>query len=286
MLLCAIFVVGVANAAPIGGQALHASGPLPSFETATIKASSKDETRSSMGFTAGGRGFNTTNATVRDLIQEAYNLKSTDQVMGANGWMITEKFDVEARMDDAQADRLKAMPRPEKIDQVRLMVQSLLADRFRLKLHESTRKSSYFELEQAKGGAKLKPTRLAAPDPFGVNAPHPAVGPQMVRKGPGTLQATGVGVSMLAEALSRMPELGSQGGFTMGELVVDRTGLTGMYDWTLNWSPDNGSAAETPNPDTPSLFEALQEQLGLKLVKAKGAVEVVIIDDVRHPSEN
>jgi uncharacterized protein (TIGR03435 family) len=282
----AIFAAGFASAVPICAQILHASGPLPSFEAATIKASSKDETRASMGFTAGGRGFNTTNATVRDLIQEAYNLKSTDQIMGASAWMTTEKFDIEARMEDAQADRLKAMPMGEKVDQVRLMVQSLLAERFGLKLHESTREGSFFELMVAKGGAKLKPTQMAAADPHGVNAPHPAVGPEMLRKGPGKLQATGVGVPMLADALSRMPELGSQGGFTMGELVVDKTGLPGMYDWTLNWSPDNGSGGEIENADAPSLFEALQEQLGLKLVRAKGPVEVVVIDHVKQPSEN
>ena len=108
----------------------------------------------------------------------------------------------------------------------------------------------------------------------------------MLRKGPGKLQATGVGVAMLADTLSRMPELGFQGGFTMGELVVDKTGLTAMYDWTLNWSPDNGTAEETEKADAPSLFEALQEQLGLKLVKTKGKVALVIIDEVQHPSEN
>ena len=287
--LCAVAVpvlLGVVRMIPMYGQALKATGPLPSFEVATIRASSKDEARAAMGFTAGGRGFYTINATARDLIQEAYNLKSTDQIQGASGWMTTEKFDIEARMEDAQADLLKPMPMDKKVDQVRLMVQSLLAERFGLKLHETTREGSFFELVVAKGGAKLKPTAMAAADPHGVNAPHPAVGPELHWKGPGKLQATGVGLGTLTENLSRMPELGSQGGFTMGVLVVDKTGLTGMYDWTLNWSPDNGSGGKTENDDAPSLYTALQEQLGLKLVKARGPVDAVVIDHIDKPSEN
>jgi bla regulator protein BlaR1 len=282
--VAAPLALGLARMPVIFGQILKVSGPRPSFEVATIKASSKDETGSAMGITDGGRGFKTGNATVRDLIQEAYNLKSTDQVLGASGWMTTEKFDVEARMDDAQADLLKAMPMGQKIDQVRLMVQSLLAERFGLKLHESTRENSFFALEVAKGGAKLKPTAMAAADPHSVNAPHPVVGPLVHWMGPGKLQATGVAVGTLTEELSRMPELGSQGGFTMGELVVDKTGLTGMYDWTLTWSPDNGSGEKAENGDAPSLYTALQEQLGLKLVKAKGPVEVVVIDHIEKPT--
>ena len=282
--VAAPLALGLAHSPLVFGQILEASGPRPSFEVAAIKASSKDETRTGIGVTDGGRGFRATNATARDLIQEAYNLKSTDQILGTSGWMTSEHFDIEARMDDAQADQLKPMPMDKKVDQVRLMVQSLLAERFGLKLHESTRESSLFELVVAKGGPKLKPTKMAAADPHGVNAPHPAVGPLVRLEGPGKIHATGVGLGSLAEELSGMPELGSQGGFTMGELVVDKTGLTGTYDWTLNWSPDNGSGRKAENADAPSLFTALQEQLGLKLVKAKGPVEVVVIDRIEKPT--
>lgn len=277
---------GVLRMVPMYGQALTSTAMPPSFQVATIKASSKEDSRAAMGFTAGGRGFYTINATARDLVQEAYGLKSTDQIQGASGWMTTEHFDVEARMEDGQADRLKAMPMGEKIEQVRLMVQSLLRERFELKVHESTRESTFFELETMKGGAKLKSTAMAPADPDGVKVPHPAVGPIVHWNGPGKLQATGVGLGVLTEQLSRMPELGFQGGFTMGILVVDKTELTGMYDWTLNWSPENASGERTENADAPPLFTALQEQLGLKLVKAKGPVELVVIDHLDRPSAN
>ena len=277
---------GVVRMVPMYGQALTSTAMPPSFQVATIKASRKDDTRAAMGFSAGGRGFYTINATARDLVQEAYGLKSTDQIEGASGWMTTEHFDVEARMEDGQAERLQAMSMGEKIEQVRLMVQSLLRERFGLKVHKSTRESSFFELEAAKGGAKLKLTTMASADPDGVKVPHPAVGPTVHWNGPGKLQATGVGMEVLTEQLSRMPELGFQGGFTMGILVVDKTGLSGMYDWTLHWSPDNASGERPETADAPPLFTALQEQLGLKLVKAKGPVELVVIDHLDRPSEN
>ncbi len=92
---------------------------------------------------------------------------------------------------------------------------------------------------------------------------------------------------MLAEMLSQQPELGSEGGFTLGELVVDKTGLTGAYDWRLTWTPDApGQAGTATNADAPSLFTALQEQLGLKLERSKTTVEVLVIDHVERPSAN
>lgn len=270
------------------GQILHASGPRPSFQVTTIKPSAFNETRSGMGFTAGGRGFNATNATVRDLIQEAYNVKSANQILGASGWMTTEKFDIEARMDDPTAGQLATLPLEKKIEQTRLMLQSLLEERFALKLSETSKETSLFTLVAVKGGAKLQPTAMAPAGSDGTNSPHPAVGPRLMRKGPGRVEATGVGMPMLTDFLSRQRELGATGGFTVGDLVVDKTGLTGMYDWSLSWSPDDGSSGDRPaeNADAPSLFTALQEQLGLRLERGKAEVEVLVIDHVERPTEN
>ena len=221
------------------------------------------------------------------LIQEGYNVKSTSQILGATGWMTTEKFDVEARLEDAEFTHLAALPMDGKIDQIRLMVQSLLAERFGLKLESSTRQSSFFTLVEAKGGSKLKPSAMAPADPNGIHVPHPVNGPSLARKGPGKLEAAGVGMPLLTDTISRMPELGSDGGFTIGDLVVDKTGLTGSYDWSLNWSPINGNGGDVDlNAGAPSLFTALQEQLGLKLQRAKGPVEVLVVQQVQRPSAN
>ena len=270
-----------------GGQILHASGPRPSFEVATIKPSNPDETVSGMRFSDGGHVFVTTNATLRDLMQEGYNVKSTSQIVGATGWMTTEKFDVEARLEDTAFKQLASLAMDGKIDQIRLMVQSLLAERFGLKLDSSTRTSSFFSLVQAKGGSKLRPTAMAPADPNGINVPHPVSGPTLARKGAGELEATGVSMALLADTLSRMPELGSEGGFTIGDLVVDKTGLMGSYDWSLRWAAMRQAGGEVEQDTSrPSLFTAVQEQLGLKLERTKGPVEVLVIQNVHRPSAN
>jgi uncharacterized protein (TIGR03435 family) len=269
-----VAILGVLLCGQAAGQILHAKGSRPSFQVATIKRSSSTETRSAMGFSAGGRGFTTTNATLRDLIQEAYNVKAANQIAGAAGWMTAEKFDLEARMDDDEVASVAKLPIDARVDQVRLMLQSLLAERFALKLSESSRVSSYFVLVMAKGGPMLKPTADTAGSGTG----------QVRWRGPGKIEATAVTMPMLADTLGRMRELGAEGGFTMGELIVDKTGLTGRYDWTLTWAPDVG--ADTAAAGGPDLFTAIQEQLGLKLEKAKAQVEVLVIEHAERPSEN
>jgi uncharacterized protein (TIGR03435 family) len=281
--------IAAANAGLAHGQILHATGPRPSFEVATIKPSKPEETRSGMGFSDGGRVFVTTNATLRDLIQEAYNVKAANQIVGASGWTTTDKFDIQARLEEAQFAAMAAMPMEDKIQQIRLMLQSLLEERFALKLETSTRQSTFFTLVQAKGGSKLTLTAMAAPDPSGIAGPHPASDPMLRRKGAGRLEATGVSMKLLTDTLSRMPELGGEGGFTIGELVVDRTGLNGSYDWSLRWTPDPpdpAADAAPPGDAAPGLFTALQEQLGLKLERTKGPVEVLVVTHVDRPTPN
>ena len=274
-------------AAPLAGaQILHASGPRPAFEVATIKPSKPEETVSGMGFRDGGRVFTSTNSTLRDLIQEGYNVKSTNQIVGATGWMTIDKFDVEGRLDDAEFTRMASLPMDEKITRIRLMVQSLLQERFALRLDFATRQSSLFTLVQAKEGSKLRAAAMAPPDPNGVNVAHPVDGPRLQRQRAGRIEAFGVSTALLADTLSRMPELGGEGGFTMGDLVVDKTGLTGSYDWSLNWTPIDLAGGEAADSGGASLFTALREQLGLKLDRTKGTVDVVVIGHVERPSGN
>jgi uncharacterized protein (TIGR03435 family) len=284
--LTAMLLASVLSSTELSAQVLHASGSRPSFEVATIKPSKPDETRFAMGFSAGGRGVALTNATVRDLIQEAYNVKSANQIQGASGWMSTERFDIEARMEDPEVALLATLPMEVKILQVRLMTQSLLEERCGLKLSESTRESSFFLLLPVQGGPELKPTQMVPADPDGGRPAHPASEPRIQWKGPGKVEATGVSMGTLADFISRQPELGAEGGFTVGDLVVDKTGLTGMYDWTLTWEPEvEDQARDAPgNAAGPSLFTALQEQLGLRLQKTKGQVEVLVIDHITRPS--
>jgi uncharacterized protein (TIGR03435 family) len=284
--LMAVLLPVVFLSVRLSAQILHVTGARPSFEVATIKPSKLDETRSGMGFSAGGRGFTSTNATVRDMIQEAYNVKSANQIQGASGWMTTEKFDIEARMDDSEVALLATLSMEEKIRQVRLMLQSLLEERCGLKLSEGSRESSFFLLLPALGGPRLKPTQMVPAGPSSNSPAHPAIGPRVLRKGPGKVEATGVSMGMLTDMISRQPELGADGGFTVGDLVVDKTGLSGMYDWALTWEPvvDDQTRDAIGEAAGPSLFTALQEQLGLRLQRTKGQVEVLVIDHITRPS--
>ncbi|HXE09725.1 MAG TPA: TIGR03435 family protein [Acidobacteriaceae bacterium] len=285
--ILAMVLLSACSGLALRAQILHATGPRPSFEVVTIKPSDPGEAQFSMGFTAGGRGFQATNATVLDMVQEAWNVKSTSEIEGASGWMTKARFDIAARMTDAEAAALAAIPLEERITQARFLLQSLLQDRCGLKLHSSVRVSTYFELMQAKGGEKMKPTEMAPADPATGAKAHPLNAPRIQRRGRGQVEAKAASISTLTDFLARLAELGSTGGFSVGELIVDKTGLSGAYDWTLNWTPQNDASADTSAAGAgPSLYTALQEQLGLQLKKTKGQVEVLIIDHVERPTEN
>jgi uncharacterized protein (TIGR03435 family) len=160
------------------------------------------------------------------------------------------------------------------------MVQSLLAERFELKVSQSSKELPIYALVVTKNGLKLSQTA----DP----QPGPGAGTRSTtRLQPGELTARGMPMSALAERLSR--EVGRQ--------VVDKTGLQGGYDFTLHWTPElqtrplgagDGSQGPATSPDAtgPSIFTAIQEQLGLKLESQKGPVGTIVIDRIEKPSAN
>jgi uncharacterized protein (TIGR03435 family) len=187
------------------------------------------------------------------------------------------------------------------------MKQSLLADRFKLKVHFEMRELPVYALVVAKGGSKVKtadPNASAAPLYFppsgGVADPaqrsmHYAntFGPNhrlfVIGGAQGVLEMTAKGMRMDNVAQSLEEVVDDVGGRT----IVDRTGLNGQYDFTLKWAPQQTASAPAANADSaavendaPSIFTALEEQLGLKLVPAKGMVEVVVIDSIERPSAN
>ena len=257
----------------------------PAFEVASIKRSSSDG-RIMIRNSPGGR-FSTQGTPLRLLIGNAYRVRDS-QISGGPSWMSSDRWDIEAKAESG-ADLTPG--------QVQLMLQSLLADRFQLKLHSETRELPIYELMVAKNGPKLKavppPERPApgaaplAPVPGG---PMPAGG---FRIGRGEMEAAAVPLATLIQALSQQ----------LGRMIVDKTGLTGTFDIKLTWTPDPGQTLGGPfgagpvpggpeiapppaDPNGPSLFTALQEQLGLRLESTKGPVDVLVIDSVERPSEN
>ncbi|MGH9407667.1 MAG: TIGR03435 family protein [Terriglobia bacterium] len=284
-----------------GSQTEGANTAAPKFEVVSIKPDHSAAIKFSLGTTPGR--FSAT-AVARMLIEFAYNLKSDDQIVGAPSWVNSEKFDINAKEEDAFAQKMRTMPFDQAGAQVRLMVRSMLADRFKLKVTQETKDLPVYALVVAKNGPKLTLSKLPPPGPIGANPPGPRA-PRGVMMRRGAIHAIAVSTAFLTDVLSRQPELG-------GRVVVDETGLKGIYDFTLNWMPEfgrgpmgrgpgespgagpgpaeagNGSANAgtdaAPDSSGPSIFTAVQQQLGLRLKPTKGPVPVLVIDHIEQPT--
>jgi uncharacterized protein (TIGR03435 family) len=270
----AIIVAGVWT----HGQILHATGPLPSFEVATIKPSQAGATGVRGFGPKGADRFVALNVTVKDLINFAYTIDDDRQVIGLSGWMISKRYDIDAKVGDTEVAAMSKLPLS--FNPYRFMQQALLADRFKLKVHFETRLLPVYALVVAKGGPKLKASPMDPANP-GKTVKLPSL--QMRA---GTASGTGTPIRMLVEALERQAEVGNPPG-DRGRVVVDETGLSGLYDWTLHWTPwQDITSGDLSDSKGPSLFTALEEQLGLKLETTKANVEVMVIDHIDLPSEN
>lgn len=241
------------------------------FEVASIKLSSSDTQGSSIRLMPGG-GLSGTNVPLRRMITLAYDVRDF-QLSGGPGWVGTERFDVTARPEHSASDgpddpaKMTDAQRRTLREQVSERLRGLLADRFRLIVHKETKEQPIYALVLARNGSKLQE----------VKAPGPREG---MNTGRGRAQAFAVPLEMFAQVLSGFVE----------RPVVDKTGLTGKYDFILEWAPDAGSVsldgASPPAPPGPTIFTALQEQLGLRLESQKGPVETIVIDRAEKPSEN
>jgi uncharacterized protein (TIGR03435 family) len=221
------------------------------FEVATVKpAPPQPGGNTSYGMSANAGRLSYANVTVKDVLEKAYRVQRY-QIAGPD-WIDTERFDIAAKIPDGAAR-----------DQVPLMLQALLADRFKLALHRETKELPMYALVVAKNGPKFKTFESDAGIYSRSNGAHWHV------EAKGSMQR-------FAEFLSE----------EAGRPVADQTGLSGLYQMTLDWAADDAVAANDTAAG-PSLFTALQEQLGLKLDSTKGPVEMLVIDRAeRTPTEN
>jgi bla regulator protein BlaR1 len=284
-------VIGLVNAQPSRAQSPPtAAAPLPSFEVASIKPNRSGDMRIGIRFQPGR--FIANGMTVKQLIGLAYNVRDF-QVMGGPSWISSDRFDIDAKEPDGFAEELAKLPPDQRRGKLGLLIQSLLADRFALKVSHASKELPVYALVVAKNGSKIPEAKPGDTYPNGIKRPdgRPAGGAGMMTMGPGELTGQGVPITFLVQQLSQQ----------LGRTVLDQTGLKGIYDLTLKWTPDPSSAAmfqgppgggpgpdnpPPPDPSGPSIFTALQEQLGLKLESTKGAVEILVIDQVEKPSEN
>jgi uncharacterized protein (TIGR03435 family) len=249
---------------PVKPMALDAD---PALDVATIKPSQPGAQGKGFGFR--GTHFRTFNTNVNDLIAVAYGLHAK-QIIGAPDWLGTDLFDIDGVPD---------VPGRPNIKQMGLMLQKLLADRFALKFHHEQRELSVYAIQVGPGGPKMKVTS----------------------SGPNDQQGFGFrGLGDLIVANMTMKEFATwMQSSVMDKPVVDQTGLTARYDFTLKWTPDDSqfaqfrgavtapppAAGDNPNAP-PSLYTAMQETLGLKFSATKAMDDVIVIDHVEKPSAN
>ncbi|MGA8108344.1 MAG: TIGR03435 family protein, partial [Acidobacteriaceae bacterium] len=215
------------------------------------------------------------------VIMFAYDLKSGSQISGYPEWVDSADYDIDAKADESTTAALDKLPPDQRSRQLKLMVQVLLAERFHLKVSYHAKEIPVYALVIAKGGPKL--TKSAGPKVLAGGG----VQSFLNERRSGELESLNMSLDQFAEAAPGLfPEVSDR-------VVVNKTGLTGNYDWTLRWTPEdsrgaNEGTAPPPGSDdsAPSLFTALQEQLGLSLESQKGSVETLVVDSIDKPTAN
>jgi len=286
----------------VGIQGQSTGTAKPRFEVASVKPSNPTPgPNDRMAFRSNGR-FEASGLSLAALVSYAYSVENYQISRTGPGWIYSDRYDIVAKEDGNVSN-----------DQVSLMVQSLLEDRFKLTLHREPKELQVLALIVGKNGPKLKKSESSPfgagpnvatppPPPAGGRGPGPG-GPGMIRMmmrpgGQMRLNATGMDLSNFAEMLSRQ----------VGKPVFDNTGITGVYDFDLEFKPEEGMGMmrgmPTPMPrpegaggephsppldnvEAPSIFTAVQDQLGLKLESKKGPIETVVVDySEKVPTEN
>jgi uncharacterized protein (TIGR03435 family) len=281
-------------------QLVHAKDgeTLPAFEVASVRQDTSGSGNTSISYQ--NDSYRAENVTLRNLIMNAWQMRSESQLKGGPDQLLNEHFDINAKVSEDDRSRMAKLSREDRSRQNDLILQSMLIDRFGLKVHYETKELPVFALVVTKGGPKF---HAAAPDPPPDNAksaapPAPGDTPAPSHHSGTSMHIDNKGAELDAtdtpvESLARMIAFQSE---TEGRPVIDKTGLTGNFDYSLKWTPDSmaASAKATDNAATssdtgasgPSLFTALQDQLGLKLEPEKAPVEILVIDHVEQPSAN
>lgn len=236
--------------------ALAANAQPPAFEVASIKPNRSLGGMSSIHLSKGRVSME--NVSLKKVMLNAYGIPDDREYMiDGPGWLATERFDIDA-----------TFPGDSPLAQVRQMMQTLLAERFKLTLHRETRQLPMYSLVISKNGLKIHPVED---------------GQSRTSSGPGRLEATKITMQKLADLLAH----------SVGFPVIDSTGVQGVFDFTLQWSPDEAARTaitdgnEAAGTAGPSIFTALQEQLGLRLASEKAPVEILIVDHIeKAPTEN
>jgi uncharacterized protein (TIGR03435 family) len=222
-------------------------------------------------------GLTMTNMPLMQLFMSAFGPRDQRSISGLpdwTGWMSSTRFDVVAKMDENTFAAIKKLPPEEATQERKQMVEQLLVDRFKLKVHHEQKELPVYALVVAKGGSKLKDA-----DPSLHTSPGAEYHPGRTSQKDGELSGDAIGIDNLVRYLSALSD----------RQVVNQTGLTGKYDIKLKWLPVQASQDnERTDLDASraSIFTAVQEQLGLKLESTKAMTDMIVVDHIEMPSEN
>jgi uncharacterized protein (TIGR03435 family) len=255
---------------------------LKAYDVASIKQNRSG--RPEIFFNFVPSGFIARNVRLRQVIELAYQVED-NQISGAPNWINSQAFDIEAKMDSSIAHELSQLGEEPRMQENRSMLQSLLADRFKLRVHREAKELPTYALVIAKNGPKVHEAKPGDAYSDGVKDNGHPMGAGLWLNGN---ELTGQGV--------RMADLARELTGDLGRTVVDQTELTGRYDFTLKWSAfesqppgathDATDAASASTDSEPPIFTAIQEQLGLRLISRRGQVRILVIDHVERPSPN
>lgn len=247
----------------LAGYGQSAAEP-PRYEVASIKPNTDDDLRFTFRIEPDGT-VAATGITLRRLMMTAYNVQGF-RIVGGPGWVASRRWDLQAKHDGVTSP-----------DQIRQMLRTLLEERFQLRSHSESRKLPLYELIVDRKGAKLRAAGNSQTEPT-------------IQVAAGSIRLTNATPATFASQLS----------YALGQPVINKTNLSGRYDFNLEWTPEPGEdggpttaglppgTREDPasTPDGPSIFTAIREQLGLRLQSGRGPVEVVAIDGVQMPTAN
>lgn len=267
-----LLILAIVSAVCVGVVGAQAPTAAPTFDVASIRENTSHDqhTHNSIYNLWSNSKFTATNLPLKMLLQFSFDVPES-RILGMPAWTDSITYDIEARSDASVDEQMGKLPPGQAKQQKLAMLQSLLADRFKLVTHNDTREMPIFNLVVAKEGAKFKPsdadgTTISYNSGSGVQRIH--------------VQGSDNTIELLARELSQ----------AAGRIVIDKTGIDGRYDLTVRWTPDNAPPPMlngAPDPDPPpDIFTAIQEQLGLKLEPAKGPVPVLVVDHIEMPSEN
>jgi uncharacterized protein (TIGR03435 family) len=242
----------------VGTQAESGTPKVPAFSVISVK---RNPTANGWHDASTADGYSATGVALTWLLPEAYGIRQSYRIIGVPDWGDTYRYDIEARVDDADLNALHKLDWKTRY----AMVQQILVQRFKIKVHRENRVQPIYSLVVARND-RLPP----AADPNSKYANG-----LVSRSRPGRLTLSNFTMASFAETMSG----------SLGHMVIDNTGLSGRYDLKLDWNP-NETDTSAPDSSAPSIFTAVQEQLGLKLVPTTGSVECLFIDHIEQPSVN